>query len=274
MNPILKAAQFNRLQVVKILVENGADVDFVDKFGNTPLMIASQKGYVDLAEYLIEYNADVNAKTLIGYTPLLYALEFGQPEIAEILIENGADVQVIDKYNRSTLIHAATRGYSELVETLVDMGVDLDTKNEKEESAAVIAQQHEFDDIVDFLVDSGADTTGLVFVDSAAVAEAELIAEMYDTPPEPIGGIDAVQKKLRYPKAAEEAGLEGTVTVRVTVDRRGRVRDTEVVESFGDEDCDTAAQRAVRGTRWKAAQKENKRVEAWVDIPVEFVLEE
>ena len=154
------------------------------------------------------------------------------------------------------------------------MGVDPDIKNEKEETAAVIAQKNEFDDIVDFLVESGADTTGLVFVDSAAVAEAAALAEMYDTPPEPIGGLEAVQEKLRYPKEAQDEGLEGTVIVRVTVDRRGRVRDTEVIESFGNEECDTAAQRAVRGARWKAAQKDSKRVEGYVDIPVEFKLEE
>ncbi|MBN1481543.1 TonB family protein [candidate division KSB1 bacterium] len=271
---LMKAVLFNHPEVVELLVSKGARVDFPDKFGNTPLMAAVQNGNFDIAEFLIDKGADVNAKTLIGYTPLLYALEFGQLEIAEILVENGADANVIDKYNYSPLMHAASRGYSELVETFVAAGVDMNLKNKKDETAALLAQKNEYEDIVTFLLEHGADSTGLVFVDSTALAEEQAIAEMYDTPPEPIGGMAAVQKKLRYPKAAKDAGLQGTVKVKVTVDKRGRVRDTEIVESFGDDDCDTAAQRAIRGSRWKAAEKEKKKVEAWVEVAIEFKLDE
>lgn len=272
--PLIKATQFNKLDVIKLLVENGAEIDLADKFGNTPLMIATQNDYVDIAEYFIEQGADVNAKTLIGYTPILYALELGRPEIADMLIEKGADIAVIDKYKHSTLMHAAAHGYGDIVETLVAKGVDVNLKTEKDETAAVLAQKKEFDDIVDYLLQNGADSTGLVFVDSAEVAKAEMIAEMYDTAPEVIGGLEAVQKRLRYPKDAKDNGLSGTVLLKVTVDKRGRVRDTEVIESFGDEECDQAAQRAVRNTRWKAAEKDSKKVEAWIEVPVEFKLDE
>lgn len=271
---LMKAVLFNHLEIVEILLNKGARVDFPDKFGNTPLMLAVQNGNFEIAEFLISQGADVNAKTLIGYTPLLYALEFGQLEIAEILVDNGAKANVTDKDNYSPLMYAASRGYSDLVEAFVAAGVDLNIKNKKEETAATLAQKNEFDDIVTFLLEHGADSTGLVFVDSTALAEQQAMAEMYDTPPEPIGGLAAVQKKLRYPKAAKDAGLQGSVKIKVTVDSRGRVRDTEIIESFGDDECDKAAQRAIQGARWKAAEKEKKKVEAWVEVSIEFKLDE
>ncbi|MBN1560688.1 TonB family protein [candidate division KSB1 bacterium] len=272
-NPLLKAVMFNRPEIVELLIARGAKVDVTDKFGNTALMLASRSGAIDIVELLIEKGAKVNSKTLIGHTALLYALEFGQPEIAKILIDAGADIKSIDIYNNSTLIFAASRGYSDIVESLVAKGVDINTKTKKDETAAVMAQKNEYDDIVRFLLQNGADSTGLVFVDSAAVAAEQALAEMYDTPPEPVGGLPAIQKRLRYPKKAKEAGLVGNVKLKVTVDKRGRVSKTEVVESFGDEECDNAAKNAVQGARWKAAEKDKKKVEAWTDIVVEFKLD-
>jgi TonB family protein len=272
-NPLLKAVMFNRPEIVELLIARGAKIEVTDKFGNTALMLASRSGYIDIVEFLIEKGAKVNTKSLIGHTALLYALEFGQPEIAEMLIDAGADVKSVDIYNNSTLILAASRGYSDIVASLVGKGVDINLKTKKDETAAVLAQKNEYDDIVNFLLQSGADSTGLVFVDSTALAQEQALAEMYDTPPEPIGGLPAIQKRLRYPKKAKDAGLIGEVKIKVTVDKRGRVGKTEVLESFGDADCDKAAQNAVKGVRWKAAEKDKKKVEAWVDIVVEFKLD-
>ncbi|RQW08419.1 TonB family protein [candidate division KSB1 bacterium] len=272
--PLLKAVLFNRPEIVAILVVKGAKINVADKFGNTPLMLAARSGHIDIVDFLISKGADVNAKTLIGHTALLYALEFGQPEIAKMLISQGADVKSVDMYNNSTLMLAAARGYSDIVESLVAKGVDVNLKTKKDQTAAVLAQKKAHDDIVQFLLQSGADSTGLVFVDSTALAAEQARAEMYDTPPEAIGGMEAVQKRLRYPKKAKEAGLTGEVKLRVTVDKRGRVAETEILESFGDEECDKAAQSAVQGSRWKAAEKEKTKVEAWVDVVIEFKLDE
>ncbi|MEE9161633.1 MAG: hypothetical protein V3U35_01560, partial [Candidatus Neomarinimicrobiota bacterium] len=47
----------------------------------------------------------------------------------------------------------------------------------------------------------------------------------YDEPPEPIGGYKAIQKNVRYPEIAQEAGIEGSVIVQAFVDKHGRVRE-------------------------------------------------
>ena len=269
-NALSKAAERNHSEIVKILLTAGANANYANVFGVTPLMIAAQKGNIDIVSMLVAGGADVNAKSLINQTALLCALDYGQSNIASYLIDSGANVSDLDKYNRSTLMLAATIGDSNIVELLVEKGVDMNLQNEKKQSAAVIAQAKKFDNIVNFLVNSGADTTGLVFPDTTSTDSVE--SDLYDTPPSPIGELAAIQKRLRYPKKAKDDGLEGTITIRVTVDRRGRVTGTEVVDSFGDEECENAAIRAIKNTRWKAAKKGKKSVEAPVEVPVEFVL--
>ncbi len=268
-NALSKAVERNHPQIVQLLLDAGADVNYADIYGVTPLMIASQKGYLDIAELLLQRGADVTAKSLIQQTALLCALDYGFPDIAVLLINHGANVNDIDKYNRTTLMLAASLGDSSLVSMLVEKGVDINVQNDKKQTAAVIAQAKKFNNIVDFLLKSGADSTGLVFPDTTKQATQ---SDLYDTPPTPIGGMAAVQRRVRYPRKAKNAGLEGTVTIRVTIDRRNRVKETEVVDSFGDKDCNNAAIRAVKNTRWKAAKKGKKSVEATIEVPIEFSL--
>ena len=54
------AVDENNISKVKALIDNGADVNAVDK-GWTALLIAAEKGYTDMAKALIKAGADVNA---------------------------------------------------------------------------------------------------------------------------------------------------------------------------------------------------------------------
>jgi uncharacterized protein len=269
-NALSKAIERNHPEIVQLLLGAEANANYADKYGVTLLMIAAQKGHSDIVDVLITNGADVNAKSLINQTALLCALDYGHPAIASHLIDNGANVSDVDKYNRSTLMLAATLGDSDIVKALVEKGVDLNLLNEKEQSAAVIAQKKKFDYLVDFLVTSGADTAGLVFADTTKKENVDSL--LYDKPPEPIGGLAAIQKRLRYPKKAKNDSVEGTITMAVTVGRRGQVKSTKVFESFGNEECERAAIRAIKNTRWKAAKKGKKSVEAEIKVPVEFAL--
>ena len=58
----------------------------------TPLHYASRKGFVDLARVLIEYGADVDAQEADGWTGLHIASATGDLNIAELLIGHGAIV--------------------------------------------------------------------------------------------------------------------------------------------------------------------------------------
>ena len=89
--------------------------------------------------------------------------------------------------------------------------------------------------------------------------------------PEPIGGMDAIYRKITYPKKAKENNIEGTVIIRVFIDRDGEVLDAKVVKGIGY-GCDEAARLAIFYHRFKPGLQRGKRVKVQMDIPIEFKL--
>ena len=78
------------LQMIKLLIENGANVLHTNRFGTTPLHLART---AQIAKVLIENGADVNAESYGETTPLHSLLGKG-PELVKTLIKAGADVNV------------------------------------------------------------------------------------------------------------------------------------------------------------------------------------
>ena len=92
---------------MKVLIQNGADVNAVDKNKLTALHIAAKKGHVDVAKVLIQNGADVNAVDKNKFTALHFAAENGHVDVAKVLIQNGADVNAVD--DRKTALHSQLR---------------------------------------------------------------------------------------------------------------------------------------------------------------------
>src|ERR1700733_308424 len=58
----------------------------------TLLMVAARQGRPDIVKILLQYGADPNARTSIGNTALFYAAESGNVNSVELLVKNGADI--------------------------------------------------------------------------------------------------------------------------------------------------------------------------------------
>lgn len=87
--PLLVAAKFGKQKTVEMLLQAGAKIDEQNQ-GYTALMIASRKGYRDLVHFLIEKHANLDLKNDAGKTALSLAREYGQAEIVELLEKAGA----------------------------------------------------------------------------------------------------------------------------------------------------------------------------------------
>jgi TonB family protein len=74
----------------------------------------------------------------------------------------------------------------------------------------------------------------------------------------------------RYPMAAIRAQREGQVILNVTVTQDGDVTDVSVGHSSGDLDLDHAAEEAVRG--WRFAAADNRPSSYTADLPIRFEL--
>lgn len=87
------AAEADKLEIAKYLVESGIEVDMPDDDGETPLFAAIESGGAEVLAYLLSKGANLNVKdTKCGSTPLHEASYKNNLEAARILIEHGADI--------------------------------------------------------------------------------------------------------------------------------------------------------------------------------------
>ena len=165
---LLQASERKQAEIVKLLIDNGADPNIKSRQGETALMLAAEQGYKVVAErereyteivkILIDNNADLNIKSGGGYSALMYAVSRGgHTEIVELLIDNGADLNIETNSNETALMRSATRGHIEMVKLLIDNGADLNIKNSGGNTALMFAASSGHTEIVKLLLDNKAD---------------------------------------------------------------------------------------------------------------------
>jgi TonB family protein len=92
-----------------------------------------------------------------------------------------------------------------------------------------------------------------------------------DEMPEPVGGIIAIQEKIRYPEIAKRAGIEGKVYIKAFIDEEGKVVATDILKGMGS-GLDEAAVRAIKETKFIPAKNDGKNVKIQVTVPIVFKL--
>ncbi len=90
--------------------------------------------------------------------------------------------------------------------------------------------------------------------------------------PELIGGLEGLQRSIRYPEIARKAGIEGRVFVQFVVDEKGNVIDPVVTRGIGG-GCDEAALEAVRKAKFKPGKQRGRPVKVQYSLPVTFRLQ-
>jgi ankyrin repeat protein len=117
------AVRDNRIEDVKELLNNGADVNAQDMFGgNTGLHWAARLGLAEMARLLIESGANPNACNDDNDTPLHWAAREGQKELLVILLAHGAKVNAVDKGGWTPLRWAEAQGQEKIARILVAAG--------------------------------------------------------------------------------------------------------------------------------------------------------
>jgi len=82
-------------------------------------------GNIDIAKLLIAAGADVNAQSIHGDTALMYTSVTGHPEIAKMFIEAGADVNARSNNGSTALMLAIDPVHTEIVQLLLEFGADV-----------------------------------------------------------------------------------------------------------------------------------------------------
>jgi len=124
------------LEVVRLLLDKGADVNAKADSGWTALMGAAWKGHLGVVKLLLEKGAKVD-EGKDDLTAIGAAAGGGHLEVVKLLLEKGADVNARDKDGSTALMSAAGYGHLALLEVLLEKGVDVNARD-KDGSTALM----------------------------------------------------------------------------------------------------------------------------------------
>merc|ERR1739838_623792 len=148
--PLWCASAAGHLEVVKCLVENGADTNCRTKTNSTPMRAACFDGHQEIVIYLIEHAADIEISNRHGHTCLMIACYKGHANIVEILLKAGAAVNRTSSKENTAFHDCTEQGSVETAKLLQRYGATM-TKDNNGITPLMTAAMAGHPDLVEFL---------------------------------------------------------------------------------------------------------------------------
>lgn len=133
--PLVMAAREGHLEIVRLLVDAGSNVNTYAGGDETPLMAAASSGNLSLVHFLIEKGAFVDKRLSDNGTALLIAAKHGRSEIVSFLISKGAKVDEAVQGNGTALICAVRNGHYDVAKILLEHGANPNKISRGDENA-------------------------------------------------------------------------------------------------------------------------------------------
>jgi ankyrin repeat protein len=168
---LIQAAAAGDTAAVEQLLQQGADINAQDRFGNTALIMAVQFDKVEMVKLLLRKGADPNGA---GGGALLTAIDGDKLEIVKLLLEGGANVDVVENTGTTPLIEAVQRNNSAMVKLLLNKGANPNVRNKNGCSALYMAAGQDDAEFVRLLLDHGADINEANVAQETALHQASL----------------------------------------------------------------------------------------------------
>lgn len=153
-SPLTIATQFRHLEIVRVLLENGASPELPDLNGATALFMATELGLTKIIELLAEYDCELDYMYFEEFNPLGVAIANDRLDSAIALVQVGANPNHLDKNSYSPLALAAAAGKSQFVALFLNNGAD---PNANEGLALLHAIGRGHPDTAKLIIDQGAD---------------------------------------------------------------------------------------------------------------------
>lgn len=183
--PLMQAIKYGDLDIISILVENGADFNLQNRKGETALSMAIANGNKKIVEYLTRLQRSAKPRYYSGppeYYPKDTKInENAEPPVLSFvsdalaarknivasaclnnfndvinLAEHGVNVNMLSEKGRSALMYASIKGYLHIVKYLVEHNALIDLQDHEGETALIFATFDKHFDIVKYLVENGA----------------------------------------------------------------------------------------------------------------------
>ena len=154
-NAIMDAAYAGHTDMVRLLLKKGSFTNQRELHYEI-FWSACRYGHIQLVKIMLDEGLDVNATQLGGSRALESAAYHGHASIVSLLFQNGADLNYDG--NELHAIHAAaSNGHQEVVQILLDQGADINSSGSREMTPICEAAKKQQLDMMRFLPEKGAD---------------------------------------------------------------------------------------------------------------------
>uniref|UniRef100_A0A4W6EJY0 Euchromatic histone-lysine N-methyltransferase 2 n=1 Tax=Lates calcarifer TaxID=8187 RepID=A0A4W6EJY0_LATCA len=135
------AAKLGNLEIVNMLLETGqVDVNAQDSGGWTPIIWAAEHKHVDVIKALLNRGADVTINDKELNVCLHWAAYAGNVDIAELVLNSGCSLASVNMHGDTPLHIAAREGYLECVTLFLSRGADIDIMNREGDTPLTLAR--------------------------------------------------------------------------------------------------------------------------------------
>jgi ankyrin repeat protein len=152
------AAWGGETEIVRLLIDAGADPNIADEFGNTALIFAATTSNDEAISLLLDAGAEPDVENNFGFRVLNAVSVGGNASTARILIDAGANPMTPCQFRYTPLTGAVSNGNLEIIRTLLEAGAHPDVQdNYQGNTALCMASSYGQINIIRELLAHGAD---------------------------------------------------------------------------------------------------------------------
>lgn len=183
---LVVAAQQGSVRDSVMLLQSGADINYIDGAGHLALHYSCKEGHADAVNLLLDQGSDYNAR-LTGHCPLVMAARSGKRDIVQILLDHGANVEEKGVAGYPAIISALMHNRISTMKFLLEQAkADINATDGEENTAlhhAVRSDSPDAPEIVKYLMDMGINTEkfnrdGLTALQAARYAKKKAVVEV------------------------------------------------------------------------------------------------
>ncbi|CAG2212473.1 unnamed protein product [Mytilus edulis] len=167
-------------EIIKLLLEKGADWKKQNNIGQTALLLACMYGKTQNVSKLLDYRVDKDVTDKDGVSPLKAACQGLYLEIVDLLIKAGANIDIADLNGYTPLISACETQNHELVELLIRNKANINKSTPDGWNPYLIAIKNHDDEIANLLIKKGADKSKASLAKACEIGHLPIIQFLLD----------------------------------------------------------------------------------------------
>jgi len=158
-SPLMWAVEKRNAKMVNLLLDHGANINFINTQDMTALDMAREKGDQETAQLLLSRGAREKLSSAIREKALFSAIEDKDMNKMQLILNKGADINCLNELRQTPLIRALIFKNSEAAMLLLKHGAKVDIRDVNGNDALDIARKNNDADIENILFKHGAQKT-------------------------------------------------------------------------------------------------------------------